>query len=246
MKPGRRVGNETRFRRSPTLKALVDPAGLQARDAQARTAQAAALQPGRGTAGQQAASALLVFFAARILRQPQTRSCAPDSVKLERSPATGMRFNPIMTRRLLLLTTLTLAAASLTGAARADCIEDAARRFGTNADVLRAIAIVESRVRPQAERVNPNGSIDRGLYQINSIHLPELAVAGIGPADLHDVCLSSHVASMLLKRQMAKFGDTWTAVGAYHSTLPAKRDVYAAKVREVFAGLRRLKLASLN
>ncbi len=141
----------------------------------------------------------------------------------------------------ILLPLLLLAAA---GPAGADCIAKAARTFGTNADVLRAIAIVESKVRPHAVNVNSNGSVDRGLFQINSIHLPELASAGIGPQDLHDVCLSSNVAALLLKRKMATLGDTWAAVGAYHSSIPAKRDAYAGKVRAVFERMRQLKVAS--
>lgn len=124
-----------------------------------------------------------------------------------------------------MLTALLLLAAA--GPAGADCI-----------------AIVESKVRPHAVNVNPNGSIDRGLFQINSIHLPELANPGIGPEDLHDVCLSSHVAALLLKRKMAALGDTWAAVGAYHSSIPEKRDAYAGKVRAVFERMRQLKLAS--
>ncbi len=121
--------------------------------------------------------------------------------------------------------------------ALADCIEGAARNFGTDANVLRAIAIVESHVRPHAVRHNINGSTDRGLFQINSVHLPELARAGIVPADLHDVCLSSNVAAMLLKRKIERFGDTWMAVGSYHSTVPAKRDYYIGKVRKVYDGI---------
>ncbi len=130
------------------------------------------------------------------------------------------------------------------GSAGADCIAKAAGTFGTNADVLRAIAIVESKVRPLAVNVNPNGSVDRGLFQINSIHLPELASAGIGPEDLHDVCLSSNVAALLLRRKMAILGDTWAAVGAYHSSVPEKRDAYAGRVRAVFERMRQLKVVS--
>ena len=121
--------------------------------------------------------------------------------------------------------------------ALADCIEGAARNFGTDANVLRAIAIVESHVRPHAVRHNINGSTDRGLFQINSVHLPELARAGIMPADLHDVCLSSNVAAMLLRRKIERFGDNWIAVGSYHSTVPAKRDYYIGKVRKVYDGI---------
>jgi len=143
-----------------------------------------------------------------------------------------------------LSTTIGVALLALSGAASADCIEEAAANFGTNADVLRAIAIVESKVRPQAVNVNPNGSIDRGLFQINSIHLPELAAAGIGPDDLHDVCLSSNVAALLLKRKIKVFGDTWAAVGAYHSTIPAKSERYIRKVRAVFDGMQRLRITA--
>ena len=118
-------------------------------------------------------------------------------------------------------------------AAAADCIDDAARYHGTNADVLRGIAIVESRVRPDAVNVNSNGTVDRGMYQINSIHLRTFSAWGIKEADLHDPCRSSYLAAAILKERMNKYGNTWAAVGAYHSYTPSKRDAYAAKVREV-------------
>jgi lysozyme-related protein Hpa2 len=127
-----------------------------------------------------------------------------------------------------------------------DCIDDAAQHFGTHADVLRAIAIVESRAKPHATRSNLNGSTDRGLFQINSIHLTELKRAGVVPEDLHDVCMASNVASMLLKRKMQRYGNTWAAIGAFHSTVPVKRDRYAAKVRTVFEGIRQIRVAQLD
>ncbi|MBL8384223.1 MAG: lytic transglycosylase domain-containing protein [Burkholderiales bacterium] len=142
-----------------------------------------------------------------------------------------------MGKRLLLAGLLLLGSAP----ASADCIEAAARSFGVHGDILRAIAIVESRARPAAVNVNANGSVDRGLYQINSVHLAELAAAGIVADDLHDVCLSSHIAALLLKRKVAAFGNTWAAVGAFHSTLPEKRDRYARKVQEVFERVQQLK-----
>jgi soluble lytic murein transglycosylase-like protein len=137
---------------------------------------------------------------------------------------------------------LALVLLALANSAAADCIEGAARQFGTDADVLRAIAIVESHVRPHAVRNNRNGSTDRGLYQINSIHLRELATVGIVPADLHDVCLSSHVAALLLKRKMTRLGNTWRAVGAYHSTNLAKSNDYVAKVRKVYDGILKMRV----
>lgn len=42
----------------------------------------------------------------------------------------------------------------------------------------------ESRCREDATHLNANGSVDRGLMQVNSIHLPWLAAYGITAADL--------------------------------------------------------------
>lgn len=52
------------------------------------------------------------------------------------------------------------------------------------------------------------------------------------------------VAALLLKRKMATLGDTWVAVGAYHSSIPEKRDANAGRVRAVFERMRLLKVAS--
>lgn len=116
-------------------------------------------------------------------------------------------------------------------AARADCFDDAALFHQVNPWILRGIASVESDFRPRTIVSNNNGSVDRGMTGINSVHLPELAKYGIGATDMFDACKSIYVAAWLLKKKMSKHGNNYTAVGAYHSETPAKRDLYAAKVR---------------
>jgi hypothetical protein len=54
----------------------------------------------------------------------------------------------------------------------------------TEAPQLDRIMWRESHCTPTATHRNANGSIDRGLMQVNSIHLTWLAQYGIGPDDL--------------------------------------------------------------
>ena len=111
-----------------------------------------------------------------------------------------------------------------------DCITSAALYHQVNPVVLRAIAFNESSMQPWAIRKNSNGTYDIGLFQINGVHAPELAKYGIGATQLKDGCVSAYVGAWLYRRKVAKHGNTWTAVGAFHSETPALRDAYARKV----------------
>ena len=115
--------------------------------------------------------------------------------------------------------------------ALADCFDTAASYHGVNPLILRAIAAVESHGNPQAIHHNRNGTTDIGELQINSIHLRELAAFGIRAKDLLDECVNVDVAAWHLKKQMLAFGNTWDAVGAYHSRNPRLRDEYAKLVK---------------
>lgn len=112
----------------------------------------------------------------------------------------------------------------------ADCLTSAARYHQVNEVVLRAIAWEESRMNSWAVRKNSNGSYDIGLTQTNSVHLKELAKFGIGPRHLQDACVSAFVGAWLYRKKVAKHGNTWAAVGAYHSETPRLRDAYARRV----------------
>jgi soluble lytic murein transglycosylase-like protein len=117
--------------------------------------------------------------------------------------------------------------------AYADCFDKAATWQHVNPYVLRAIAWQESHYHPDAKNVNTNGSIDYGLMQINTIHLPTLAHYGIGREELMSPCKNVYIAAWLLRQQINKYGNTWAAVGAYHSATPALRDQYANQIANI-------------
>lgn len=129
--------------------------------------------------------------------------------------------------------------------ARADCIADAAARHQVNADVLRAIGWQESRLQPLALGHNANGSVDVGAFQINSSHLAELARHGIDRASLDDGCMSAEVAAWHYRRQIDREGNTWLAVGAYHSRTAGRAAWYANRIATILMRWRVMPPAAL-
>jgi lysozyme-related protein Hpa2 len=119
--------------------------------------------------------------------------------------------------------------------AAADCFAAAAAYQHVDPLVLRAIAWQESHANAQAIHHNTNGSIDYGMMQINSIHLPVLSHYGISVSDLMAPCESVYIAAWYLRRMTVKYGYTWTAVGAYHSETPGERDRYARSIQALVA-----------
>lgn len=117
-----------------------------------------------------------------------------------------------------------------------DCFEQAAAYQGVNPLVLRAVAWRESKGDGAAINRNANGSIDIGQLQINSIHFPDLARHGIPHRALADPCVNVFVAAWLLKQKMVKYGNTWQAIGAYHSESPKHRDAYARSIQQILVG----------
>ena len=117
--------------------------------------------------------------------------------------------------------------------ASADCFEQAAHYQGVNPHVLRAIAWQESRGHADALHHNLNGTIDYGQMQINSTHLPTLARFGVTRRTLMDPCRSAFIGAWHLRRMMEKYGNTWAAIGAYHSETPMHRDSYARSVKRI-------------
>ncbi len=129
-----------------------------------------------------------------------------------------------------------IVALSILGAgtsARADCFDEAARYQKVNPLILRAIAWQESHNRPDAVHRNANGSTDYGVMQINSVHLPVLSQYGISKNTLMEPCKNVYIAAWHLRQQMNKYGNSWAAVGAYHSETPALRDQYAQQIAAI-------------
>jgi soluble lytic murein transglycosylase-like protein len=142
------------------------------------------------------------------------------------------------TRAIAVIATVLGASFASTGA-QADCFDEAARYQKVNPLILRAIAWQESHNTPDALHKNENGSTDYGLMQINSVHLPKLAQYGISSETLMEPCKNVYIAAWHLRQKMNKYGNTWEAVGAYHSETPSLRDRYARQIVDI---LRRWKL----
>lgn len=117
------------------------------------------------------------------------------------------------------------------------CLASAAAHHRVPLPVLVAMAAEESGFNALAIGVNNNRTTDIGLMQTNTVHLADLAKYGIGAQDLRNGCVSAYVGAWMYRKKIEKYGNTWRAVGAYHSETPHIRDAYAARVqRRVQAG----------
>lgn len=132
--------------------------------------------------------------------------------------------------------TTALSALPSTMADPTPCVGAAAEYHKVNPWVLRAILKVESNFSPAAVNRNANGSVDVGMAQINSIHFQRLRQYGITPERLMDGCVSTYVAAWHLAQQLAKYGNTWYGVAAYHSASPCQNSRYSALVWNALAG----------
>lgn len=112
----------------------------------------------------------------------------------------------------------------------ADCLDDAAANEGVPPVLLRAVAQHESAMRSDAVHRNANGSLDIGLMQINSGWLPILKRYGIVAHDLLDPCVNAYVGAWIIRSNVARFGATWKAVGAYNASSPDGQLRYADAV----------------
>ena len=126
------------------------------------------------------------------------------------------------------------------------CWQDAASRYGVDAQLLYAIAQHESNLNPHAinrSHAARTGSIDIGLMQINSRWLPLLARHGLREADLLEPCLNLQVGAWILAQGFQRYGATWEAVGAYHASCSrlSAPDCLATRARYANAVYRRLQ-----
>ena len=110
------------------------------------------------------------------------------------------------------------------------CFENAALIYHVPEKVLIGIARVESRFNPYAYHRNTNGTLDVGIMQINSMHIPFLEQHGVRANELWDACTNIKVGAWVLAQQIHRHGSTWRAVGAYNAHDEQKRKEYARKV----------------
>lgn len=133
------------------------------------------------------------------------------------------------------MTALLLTATAYSLDASAFCWNEAAARYHINASVLQSIGQHESGLKSTAINRNNNGTVDVGVMQINSIHFAELQSYGIVPSALWEPCTNVMVGAFLLAKSIKKYGNTWEAVGAYHSRTPSLKERYALQVYRVFS-----------
>jgi soluble lytic murein transglycosylase-like protein len=118
------------------------------------------------------------------------------------------------------------------------CFAYAAQAEHVNATVLMAIAWHESHFLPWRVRRNADGSTDYGLMQINSKNLPSLHLSD---QTVMPICTNILAGARLYSRAVRRYGNTWAAVGAYHSTTPALQQRYAQDIQQVFGVIKRIR-----
>lgn len=111
--------------------------------------------------------------------------------------------------------------------ATALAIARAARVFGIDFRYLGAIAIIESSFgRNIQTRINPNGTIDKGLFQINSVNFPKCREFILDSVQGSAMCAAKLLAEIKTRRPDDYFG-------VFHSKTPSKKIAYMKKVQTV-------------
>lgn len=106
-------------------------------------------------------------------------------------------------------------------------IYNAAKKYNLDAQLLIKIAHVESKFKTNAKRLNKNGTVDYGMFQINSIHWTTTCKE----FDIFKLTGNALCAAKLLSRIEKSHKDTdshW--VGRYHSKTPSRKVKYARMI----------------
>lgn len=116
------------------------------------------------------------------------------------------------------------------------CIIPASQYHKVNHNILWAILKVESNFKPKTVTSNTNGTQDHGMGGMNTIHMPVLAKHGVTPENIQDPCISTYVTAWHLSKEIAKHGNTWFGIAAYHSTTPYFNNRYQIMLQNALIG----------
>ncbi|MEM5854086.1 MAG: lytic transglycosylase domain-containing protein [Candidatus Aenigmatarchaeota archaeon] len=119
-----------------------------------------------------------------------------------------------------------------------ECFVSAGRYYGVDPYLLYSIALVESGLNLRAMNVNRNGTVDRGVMQINSSWDSYLKRHGVDLRLVWDACYNVHLGAMVLKHCMNMYGSSWKAVDCYNKGSRAKENsAYVWKVYRTWLSL---------
>ena len=108
----------------------------------------------------------------------------------------------------------------LISASHGYCIKEASERYGVNANLLQAIAMTESSMRPNIE----SHTQDIGLMGINRSWLPKLKKEfGLTEKDVWDPCMNVHIGAWILAHNFNRYGKNWQAIGAYNAACTKRK-----------------------
>lgn len=106
----------------------------------------------------------------------------------------------------------------------------AAKTYKIDALELTAIGIVETGLGKYATiRVNKNGTIDQGIFQINTVNHSKCVEYNLSSPEGSSLC-----AAKLLSQIKKKHDDY---LGRYHSKTPSKKAKYIKKIDRILASL---------
>jgi soluble lytic murein transglycosylase-like protein len=132
----------------------------------------------------------------------------------------------------------------------ANCWLGASSAFDVPPGLLLAVAQVESAYQVDALALAPNGTHSVGLMQINSSWFPQLRRAGISEEGLYEPCTNINVGAWILSQNIARYGATWEAIGAYYAgpydakSHAWKLPLYRQYATKVFRAWKRINEAS--
>ena len=107
-----------------------------------------------------------------------------------------------------------------------EVIQSVSKKYNVKMSHLLKIAYVESRFKQDAVRVNTNGTIDVGMFQINSIHF-DTTCKGLDVLKLQG---NAECAAKILKSHSKHSSKDAQWIARYHSKTPSLKAKYYQKL----------------